>query len=135
MHIFCTVREGGDSLGKPPLAVLKSKIDAAEAAGCPRLFPLPRDFPVAWAAYKAAPKVADNFRPVTIELTPQHYPFWSRTKEGEQGNPRGKLTRQGGSPPQDSHGLGCIPMMCTDSSVAVSQVTLTYLHARIGARV
>jgi hypothetical protein len=26
-------------------------------------------------------------------------------------------------------------MMCTDSSVTVARVTLTYLHARIGARV
>jgi hypothetical protein len=84
LHIRYTAREGGDALGGPALADLKSKIDEAEAPGCTRLFSLPHDFPVAWAAYKAAPKVADKFRPITIELTPQHYPFWSRTKEGEQ---------------------------------------------------
>lgn len=84
MHIRYTAREGGDALGKPALADLKAKIETAEAHGCTRLFSLRHDFPVAWAAYKAAPKVAGKFRPITIKLTPQHYPYWSRTEKGEQ---------------------------------------------------
>jgi hypothetical protein len=89
LHIRYTAREGGDALGGPALADLKGKIDAAEAAGCVRLFSLRHDFPVAWAAYRAAPEVGDGFRPITIDLLPQHYPYWSRSAEDE---PRGVLS-------------------------------------------
>ena len=29
--------------------------------------------------------MAGTFRPLTITLTPQHYPFWSRTRAGDEG--------------------------------------------------
>jgi hypothetical protein len=44
---------------------------------------------VAWAAYRAAPEVGDGFRPITIDLLPQHYPYWSRSAEDE---PRGVIS-------------------------------------------
>lgn len=86
LHVRYTAREGGDTLGKPAVEDLKTKIDEADAVGCTRLFSLRHDFPVAWAAYKDkdAPKVEGTFRLITIALTPQHYPFWSKTKAGEQ---------------------------------------------------
>ncbi|MEV0307176.1 hypothetical protein [Nonomuraea fuscirosea] len=74
---------------------MKSKIAHAEAAGCARLFSLRHDFPVAWASYKNAPAVAGAFRPITIELTPPHYPFWSRTKQGERGVTSAMLIARG----------------------------------------
>jgi hypothetical protein len=83
LHVRYTAREGGESLGRAARADLRGRIDAAQAPGSVRLFSLRHDFPVAWAAYRSAEKVAGTFRPITITLTPQHYPYWSRAKDGE----------------------------------------------------
>ena len=89
LHIRYTAREGGDALGGLAVEDLKTRIDDAQAAGCTRLFSLRHDFPAAWAAYKDkdAPLVGgpgDKLRPITITLTPQHYPFWGKTADGQQ---------------------------------------------------
>ncbi len=85
LHIRYTAREGGEGLRTEALRDLKEKIDGAKALGSIRLFSLRHDFPSAWAAFKSAAKVGD-FRPLSIKLTAQHYPFWSKTKEGQSRN-------------------------------------------------
>lgn len=79
LHFRYTAREGGELLRAAALSTLKTLIDTADAAGSVRLFSLRHEFPTAWAAFKAAPKVGD-FRPLKIALKPEHYPFWSKTK-------------------------------------------------------
>jgi len=83
LHIRYTAREGGESLRRAAAADLKARIDAASALGSTRLFSLRHEFPSAWAAFKAAPVVGD-MQPLSITLTPQHFPFWSKPRPNEQ---------------------------------------------------
>ena len=76
LHVRYTAREGGQALRAKALADLKERIGTAQAHGSHRLFSLRHDFPNAWAAYRAAP-ATDGFRPLTLTLTPAHFPFWS----------------------------------------------------------
>jgi hypothetical protein len=81
LHLRYTAREGGDTLRKGAMGDLADRIEASEALGSVRLFALRYDFPSAWAEFQTAAAVG-GFRPLTIELTPQHYPYWSLTKPG-----------------------------------------------------
>ncbi|WP_322754744.1 hypothetical protein [Frankia sp. Cas3] len=111
LHITYTAREGGEALGKSAVSDLKEKIESAKAAGSTRLFSLRHEFPMAWAAYKAAPKVDGDFRPITISLTAQHYPVWSKAGDGfrcevksavliARGKGSLQLAKPGGTDPQ-----------------------------------
>ncbi|MDE1674625.1 toxin [Nocardia gipuzkoensis] len=82
LHVRYTAREGGEALRKAAVDDLQTKINEAMAIGSVRLLSLRHDFPDAWAAYKAAPKVGD-FRAFTMKLAPQHYPYWSTSKTGK----------------------------------------------------
>jgi hypothetical protein len=91
LHIRYTAREGGETLRQSAVKNLQTRIGDAEVVGSPRLFSLRHEFPVAWAAFKAAAPDANGFRPLKIKLTPEHYPFWSKTKQGETRKVRAEL--------------------------------------------
>jgi hypothetical protein len=82
LHIRYTARQGGGLLRTGALEALQTLIDEAAAAGSVRLFSLRHEFPMAWAAFKTAAATDSNALPLKINLTPQHYPFWSQTKSG-----------------------------------------------------
>jgi len=81
LHIRYTAREGGEVLRGQAIADLKNRIATAQAVGAQRLFSLRYDFPDAWSAFQTAPAV-DGARPLRIRLTPQHFPYWSRSLDG-----------------------------------------------------
>jgi hypothetical protein len=81
LHLRYTAREGGVPLRNAAVANLEARIADAQAAGSVRLFSLRHDFPTEWARFKyatpdpgATPKV---LAPLTLELRPEHYPYWS----------------------------------------------------------
>ncbi len=82
LHMRYTAREGGDILRNAALTELTTLIDSAHAAGSVRLFSLRHEFPSAWAAYKASTS-AGGLAPLSITLTPQHFPFWSKPRPGQ----------------------------------------------------
>ncbi|UTT71509.1 hypothetical protein NMQ03_09440 [Arthrobacter sp. DNA4] len=77
LHLRYTAREGGQALRAKAMEDLRARIDAGQATASHRLFSLRHDFPNAWAAWRAAPNDG-GFRPLRLELTRAHFPFWSR---------------------------------------------------------
>lgn len=77
LHIRYTAREGGKALRDAAMAALTGAIDTATAAGSVRLFSVRQDFPMAWEKLKADP-AAGQRRALTLDLKPEHYPFWAR---------------------------------------------------------
>jgi len=72
-------RRGGEQVRRTAVENLKQKIEAAEAAGSVRLFSMRHDFPTEWAKFISV-KVegATKTAPLTFELRPEHFPFWSQ---------------------------------------------------------
>ncbi len=86
LHVRYTAREGGEALRRAAVANLKARIDEGAASGSVRLFSVRHEFPTAWAAFKRAqppggpaPRAA-----LTVELRPEHYPFWSAGRLGDR---------------------------------------------------
>jgi len=78
-HMRYTAREGGGLLRNGAIAHLKNQIDAAQAVGSVRLFSLRHEFPSEWAKFKSVKiEGATKSAPLTLNLRPEHYPFWSQ---------------------------------------------------------
>jgi hypothetical protein len=78
LHIRYTAREGGQLLRNAALASLNARIDDAQAAGSERLFSVRHEFPTAWASFKNQQVSPGVFAKLTLDLKPEHYPFWSQ---------------------------------------------------------
>jgi hypothetical protein len=81
LHLRYTAREGGGLLRKGAVTNLTTRIETAQAAGSVRLFSLRHEFPSEWAKLKAI-KIAGAIETaaLTLDLQPEHYPFWSRDR-------------------------------------------------------
>jgi hypothetical protein len=86
LHVRYTAREAGDPLRGAAVANLKALLAAGGAAGSVRLFTVRHEFPTAWAAFKRAPKPggANPRAGLTLDLKPEHYPFWSTGRLGNK---------------------------------------------------
>jgi hypothetical protein len=82
LHMRYTAREGGGLLRNRAIAHLKNQIDTAQASGSVRLFSLRHDFPSEWAKFKSV-KIVGEAAPLTLNLRPEHYPFWSQREKLE----------------------------------------------------
>jgi hypothetical protein len=82
LHMDYTAREGGALLRRGAETELERLIDEADGAGSLRLFSVAAEFPDAWQAFQASAPSAAGFVPLTLELTPEHYPYWSRGRLG-----------------------------------------------------
>lgn len=47
-----------------------------------RLFSLRHDFPTEWAKFKSLKPTQNTLVQLSLELKPEHYPFWSRERLG-----------------------------------------------------
>ena len=78
LHLRYTARPGGDALRHGAISEVRSLIGEAKAAGSVRLFSVRHEFPDAWARFTGAEASdTDRYR-LSIPLSPQLYPFWSR---------------------------------------------------------
>ncbi len=78
LHLHYTAREGGDLLRNGAVENLKTMIDEAQASGSVRLFSVRHEFPTEWAKFTRVESVSsDNPAGLTLNLKPEHYPFWS----------------------------------------------------------
>ncbi len=78
LHVRYTAREGGDLLKNGALGNLETAITEARANGSVRLLSARHEFAGAWAKFKNAPAAtAKKWPQLTLELKPEHYPFWS----------------------------------------------------------
>ncbi len=92
LHIRYTAREGGELLRRRAMANLQTRIQAAEAAGSIRLFSIRHDFPNAWAKFKQSSTDPETeLASLTLELRPEHYPFWAQGQIGEATTKRAEL--------------------------------------------
>jgi len=82
LHLRYTAREGGVPLRQAAQAHLRERGRAAAAAGTVRLISVRHEMPTAWARFTAATlsPQAPEAR-LTLQLTPEHYPFWARAVE------------------------------------------------------
>ncbi|MGA9773952.1 MAG: insecticidal toxin protein [Blastocatellia bacterium] len=78
LHLRYTSREGG-GLAQSAVANLKTLIDTAEAVGSVRLFSIRHEFSTEWARFK---RLSQGEGDLTINLKPEHYPFWSKGRLG-----------------------------------------------------
>ena len=83
LHLRYTAREGGGLLRNGAVANLMTMIDDAQAAGSVRLFSMRHEFPTEWAKFKSIKDVSsDKPAGLTLNLKPEHYPFWSKDSLG-----------------------------------------------------
>lgn len=80
LHIGYTAREGGGLLRAGAVEHLEERIAQADASGSVRLFAVRSEFSSAWAKFKAADLADDATAPLTLELRPEHYPYWSQER-------------------------------------------------------
>ena len=81
LHLRYTAREGGGLLRKGASENPKTMIDEAQAAGSVRLFSVRHEFPTEWARLTRVENVSsDNPAGLTLNLKPEHYPFWSKDR-------------------------------------------------------
>jgi hypothetical protein len=81
LHLRYTAREGGGLLKNGAVANLKTRIEEAQAAGSVRLFSVRHEFPTEWAKFTRIENVSsDNPVGLTLDLKPEHYPFWSKDR-------------------------------------------------------
>src|SRR5262249_15500836 len=68
------------------IANLNARIEQGGAAGSTRLFSVRHEFPSAWAAFKRSPPPGGPIprAALTLDLKPEHYPFWSIGRLGDQ---------------------------------------------------
>lgn len=81
LHIRYTAREGGQSLRDKAVDNLKTLIgdgDDEGVAGTTRLFSVRHEFPSAWASFKTTIPPEGQRHKLILEISAQHYPFWSQ---------------------------------------------------------
>lgn len=79
LHFRYTARDGGDLLRNKAVENLTAFIKRASASGTVRLFSVRHEFPSEWTKFKNATNV---FAGLTLNLQPEHYPFWSKGRLG-----------------------------------------------------
>jgi len=77
LHIRYTAREGGGLLRKGAVDNLKGLIESAQATESVRLFSVRHEFPTEWAKFQGQPGANQRYA-LTLNLRPEHYPFWSQ---------------------------------------------------------
>ena len=84
LHIRYTAREGGGLLKTIAVKNIDGLVKDATAAGSVRLFSVRHEFPTEWAKFKDEPvdlaSVPKVFAKLTLDLKPEHYPYWSQGK-------------------------------------------------------
>lgn len=78
LHMRYTARQGGALLRREALGAIDDLTDAARASGSVRLFSVRQEFSTEWARFQSQPPVANERFPLTVKLTPAHFPFWSQ---------------------------------------------------------
>ena len=78
LHIRYTAREGGGLLRKGALSYLDELITDAQAVGSVRMFSVRHEFPAEWARFQSRKAVPGQRFELTLDLQPEHYPFWSQ---------------------------------------------------------
>ena len=78
LHVRYTAREGGQTLKAAAMTNLASKINAAGTVGSTRLFSIRHEFPTEWAKFTSAQIAPTAWAPLTLNLQPQHYPYWAQ---------------------------------------------------------
>lgn len=56
---------------------MTAKIAKAQTVGSTRLFSMRHEFPTEWAKFKNATIAAGTAAPLSLNLLPQHFPFWA----------------------------------------------------------
>lgn len=85
LHILYSARDGGEQLrvaALESLENLKTAMSTLEGEPLPltRLFSVRHEFPTAWARFKSqTPQSGQRFA-LTLQLRPEHYPFWSQNR-------------------------------------------------------
>jgi len=82
LHLRYTARPGGSALRHGAVAELRRLIGEASAPGSVRLFSARHDFPDAWARFVGSTASATDRLRLSLPLSPQLYPFWSRDALG-----------------------------------------------------
>jgi len=83
LHVRYTAREGGETLRSAAVANLQKQIANAQTVGSVRLFSIRHEFPTEWAKFRGvAIGAATPIAALSLNLLPQHYPFWARTLLG-----------------------------------------------------
>ena len=78
LHIRYTAREGGELLRRGAVKHVKALSEEARAVGSVRLFSVRHEIPTEWARFQSqTPGPGQRFE-VTLDLRPEHYPFWSQ---------------------------------------------------------
>jgi hypothetical protein len=79
LHLRYTARDAGALLRRDAVTNLKTCIENAQAVGSVRLFSVRHEFPTEWANFKSQQVNANPqvFAKLTLDLKPEHYPFWS----------------------------------------------------------
>jgi len=80
LHVRYTAREGGGLLRNGALDNLKELTDSAQAVGSVRLFSVRHEFPNEWARFQGQVPAANQRHELTLNLRPEHYPFWSQRR-------------------------------------------------------
>ena len=78
LHLRYTARDGGESLRQKAVEHVQQLISKAEAAGMVRLFSVRHEFPTEWAKFQSQTPGANQRYELTLNLRPEHYPFWSQ---------------------------------------------------------
>jgi hypothetical protein len=77
LHVRYTAREGGSLLRRGAMANLKTLMDEGQV-GSARLFSVRQEFPTEWAQFQTQTPGANQRFELTLNLRPEHYPFWSQ---------------------------------------------------------
>jgi hypothetical protein len=78
LHIRYTAREGTQPFADAAAAAVRGFIADGEAVGSVRLFSIRHDFPSEWARFRSAVPEPGRLHALSVELRPEHYPYWSR---------------------------------------------------------
>ena len=79
LHIRYTAREGGEMLRSAAVANLQKQIANAQTVGSVRLFSIRHEFPGEWAKFRFVTiGGATATAGLSLNLLPQHYPFWAQ---------------------------------------------------------
>ncbi len=81
LHVRYTAREGGGLLRQGAVAHNNDLFAEARAVGAVRLFSVRHEFPGEWARLQPAP-AAGQRHALTLNLRPEHFPFWSQGRLG-----------------------------------------------------
>jgi receptor-binding and translocation channel-forming TcA subunit of Tc toxin len=78
LHLRFTAREGGGLLRNEAIKHIEELMTEAQAVGSVRLFSVRHEFPTEWAKFLNQTPVANKRYELTLDLRPEHYPFWSQ---------------------------------------------------------